>query len=103
KGATRLYSVNVLVVDDHPLFRQGIRYALGNERDIAIIGDAASAEEALEMLRCTEPNVVLTDVNVPKMNGIEFTRLLRRVTPSVGSRCWSASPREAATKRSPTI
>jgi two-component system response regulator DegU len=79
-----VYSVNVLVVDDHPLFRQGIRYALSIERDIAIIADAVSAEDALEVLRRTEPNVVLTDLNLPGMNGIELTRQVRREYPSIG-------------------
>jgi two-component system response regulator DegU len=79
-----MYSVNVLVVDDHPLFREGIRYALSNERDIAIVGQAATAEEAIELLHRHEPNVILTDLNLPGINGIELTRQLRREYPSLG-------------------
>ncbi|MBA3471565.1 MAG: response regulator transcription factor [Herpetosiphonaceae bacterium] len=80
-----MYStVNVLIVDDHPLFRQGVRWALSNERDIKIAGETSTAEEALAMIADHEPDVVLTDFNLPGMNGVEFTRTVRRQYPSLG-------------------
>ncbi len=81
-------TVRLLIVDDHPLFRQGVRWALSNEEDIQIVGDAATAEEALEFLNQVgshnEPNVVLVDLNLPGMNGLDLTRHLRRQYPSMG-------------------
>jgi DNA-binding NarL/FixJ family response regulator len=81
-------TVELLIIDDHPLFRQGVRYALAAEPDITIVGEAASAEEALEWLdsinASQEPNVVLADINLPAMNGLDLTRQLRRQYPSIG-------------------
>lgn len=81
-------TVRLLIVDDHPLFRQGVRWALGAEDEVQVVGDAASAEEALEWLDgvgpSNEPNVVLVDLNLPGMSGLELTRHLRRQYPSLG-------------------
>lgn len=81
-------TVDLLIVDDHPLFRQGVVYALGAEHDINVMGEASSAEEALEWLdgiaASQEPNVVLADINLPGINGLELTRELRRQYPSIG-------------------
>jgi DNA-binding NarL/FixJ family response regulator len=81
-------TVDLLIVDDHPLFRQGVVYALGAENDINVMGEASSAEEALAWLdgiaASQEPNVVLADINLPGINGLELTRELRRQYPSIG-------------------
>lgn len=80
-----MYStINVLIVDDHPLFRQGVRWALSNERDIKIMNEASSAEEAIDMIGEREPDVVLTDMHLPKMDGLELTRRIRRQYPNLG-------------------
>jgi DNA-binding NarL/FixJ family response regulator len=80
--------VRLLIVDDHPLFRQGVRYALEAENDVIIVGEAASAEEALEWLgvidHSQEPNVVLVDLNLPGINGLDLTRQMRRQYPGMG-------------------
>ncbi len=81
-------TVELLIVDDHPLFRQGVQYALTSENDINIVGEASSAEEALTWLdsisASQEPNVVLADINLPGMNGLELARQLRRQYPGIG-------------------
>ncbi len=77
-------SVNLLIVDDHPLFRQGVRWSLNEEQDIKVIGDAATAEEAIEFISVSPPDVVLVDINLPKMDGLELTRHVHRTYPSVG-------------------
>ncbi len=68
--------ISIVIVDDHPLFRQGVVNAISLEPDLLIIGEAESGEEALELIRSFQPNVVIMDVNLPAMNGQQVTRLL---------------------------
>ncbi|GAB4433120.1 MAG: response regulator transcription factor [Chloroflexi bacterium OHK40] len=81
-------TIRLLLVDDHPLFRQGVRWALAAEDDISIVGEAASGEAALEWLEragsSQEPNVMLVDLNLPGMSGLDLTRQVRRQYPSLG-------------------
>lgn len=80
--------IKLLIVDDHPLFRQGVRWALGSEEDILIVGEAGSGEAALEWLHNVaanlEPNVMLVDLNLPGMSGLDLTRQVRRQYPQIG-------------------
>lgn len=66
--------ITLLIVDDHPLFRQGVVDALSLEPDMRIIAQAASGEEALELIRSKKPMIVILDVNLPGMNGQQITR-----------------------------
>ncbi len=81
-------TVKIFIIDDHPLFRQGVRYALSAEPDVNVVGEAASAEDALEWLKKAahnqEPNVVLADLNLPGISGLELTRHLRHQYPGLG-------------------
>jgi DNA-binding NarL/FixJ family response regulator len=61
--------VTLLIVDDHPLFRQGIMDAIGLEADLEVIGQLATGENAVETIRSLKPDIVLLDVNLPVMNG----------------------------------
>ena len=70
-------SIGVLVVDDHPLFRQGLRDAMRLEDDIRVIGEGATGEEALRLVRELQPDVVLMDINMPDGNGLQVTRQLK--------------------------
>ena len=74
----------VLIADDHPLFREGMRGRLDRVGDIAVVGEAASGEEAVELARKLEPHVVLMDIKMPGLNGIEATREILRANPGVG-------------------
>lgn len=82
------FSVRLLIVDDHPLFRQGVKSALSTHDNISVVFEASSGEEALAWLDVTtpsqEPNVVLADLNLPGINGLELTRQLRQLYPSFG-------------------
>jgi DNA-binding NarL/FixJ family response regulator len=69
--------ISVLVVDDHPLFRQGLRDVLRQEPDIQVVGESADGNEALEMVRRLQPDAVVLDVNLPGLNGLQVTRQLR--------------------------
>lgn len=71
------YTINVLIVDDHPLFREGLQKALGLEDDIVVVGYSADGEQALELARELAPDVVLLDVNLPSLNGLQVARQLK--------------------------
>jgi DNA-binding NarL/FixJ family response regulator len=77
-------TINLLIVDDHPLFRQGVRWSLSEEQDIKVIGEASSAEEALDFVGVSPPDVMLVDINLPNMDGLEMTRRIHRTYPSMG-------------------
>jgi DNA-binding NarL/FixJ family response regulator len=65
--------ITLLIVDDHPLFRQGVVDALSLEPDMRIIAQSATGDEALELIRSKKPNVAILDVNLPGMNGQQIT------------------------------
>jgi len=73
--------ITVLIVDDHPLFRQGLREVLTSEPDIAVVGEADDGEEALRVARDLSPRVVLMDINLPTINGLQVARRLRQDVP----------------------
>lgn len=76
--------INILIVDDHTLFRKGIRKMLETEADMTIVGEAGTGREALEGARTLMPDVVLMDIKMPDLDGVEATRTLHREMPHVG-------------------
>ncbi len=76
-------AIRILLVDDHALIREGIRTLLENHEDFVIVGEAKNGEEVLEVTKLVLPDVVLMDVNMPKVNGIEATKSLTQEHPSV--------------------
>ena len=87
-------TINLLIVDNHPLFRQGVRWSLSEERDIKVVGDVASAEAALAFIEGSTPDVVLMDLDLPEMDGLELARLIRRTYPSMGIIALSTHPND---------
>ena len=75
--------IRVLVVDDHPVVRHGLIAILGYEHDIAVAGDAADGEEAVRLILERRPDVVLLDLRLPKLSGIEVMRHVRAQAPKV--------------------
>ena len=73
--------IRVMLVDDHDLVRLGIKKLLSEVPGIEIIGEAASGEEAIEQVGKLVPNVILMDVNMPGMGGLEATKRLKRIAP----------------------
>lgn len=76
-------SIDVLVVDDHDLVRTGIRRMLSDVPGINVVGEAATGEEAVKVSRELKPNVVLMDVKMPGIGGLEATKKLLRIDPDV--------------------
>ncbi|MBI9056870.1 response regulator transcription factor [Labilibaculum sp. DW002] len=64
----------IMIVDDHKMFRSGLRFLLNNVPKIEIVGEASNGKEFLEMAENTQIDIVLMDINMPEMNGIEATR-----------------------------
>ena len=73
--------IRVLLADDHVMFRQGIRALLSTCEDVEIVGEANEGAEAMEKVRQLNPHVVLMDVGMPGMGGIEATRRIRKESP----------------------
>jgi len=67
-------STSVLLVDDHPVFRKGLRLLLDEEPDMRVVGEAGDGQEAIERVRGLAPDVVVMDITMPGLNGIEATR-----------------------------
>ena len=61
----------ILLVDDHPVFRQGLRHLLEKEKDLKVVGEAGDGEAALDMVRKFSPDVVVMDITMPNIDGIE--------------------------------
>ncbi len=75
--------LRILIVDDHQMFREGIRRRLEQEPDITVVGEAASAEDALAKVAQTNPTIVLLDIRLPRVSGIELARRLRQQWPDL--------------------
>ncbi len=73
--------IRVLVADDHPVFRRGMRAILGAEPDTELVGEATDGEEAVARALHLRPDVILMDLNMPKVGGIEATRRILEASP----------------------
>ncbi|MEX2161907.1 MAG: response regulator transcription factor [Anaerolineales bacterium] len=69
--------ITIVVVDDHPIFRQGVVDTLSLEKDLQVLGQASDGNEALEIIKRLKPQVAIVDVNLPYFNGQQLTRQLK--------------------------
>lgn len=76
--------IHVLIADDHPLYREGVRKMLSVASDIEIVGEAASGEDAIDRALSLQPDVILMDLKMPGVNGIDATRRILYASPRIG-------------------
>ena len=74
--------IRIVLAEDHALVREGIRDLLRQERDMEVVGEAENGEEAVQLARTVKPDVVVLDIAMPKLNGIEATRLIKAERPA---------------------
>jgi len=75
--------IRVAIVDDHFFFRQGVRDVLNTEPDIMVVAECEDGQGALEVLKSVHPDVVLMDVNLPNVNGLQITQRLKSECPGI--------------------
>jgi len=76
--------IRVLIVDDHEIFRTGLRTLLNAQPDIEVLADVGSAQEAIVLAPDLQPDVIVMDINMPELNGVEATRRIHRDSPTIG-------------------
>lgn len=76
--------VNVLIADDHELYREGFRVMLKKNTDIFLMGEAENGQELVKLAGILRPDVIITDIKMPVMDGIEATRILKASHPHIG-------------------
>ncbi|MBE0415287.1 MAG: response regulator transcription factor [Dehalococcoidia bacterium] len=76
-------SIRVLLVDDHPVVRHGLRRMLEQEEDIKVVGEAVSGEEALAQIESISPSIILMDIKMPGMGGIEAIHQIKERYPEI--------------------
>jgi DNA-binding NarL/FixJ family response regulator len=84
QGERSAKPTRVLVADDHALFRNGLKAILANAEGFEVVGEAATGEEVVEKVAQAQPDIVLMDIRMPGINGIETTRRVLERTPRVG-------------------
>jgi NarL family two-component system response regulator LiaR len=72
----------ILIADDHAMLREGMRNLLSQEKDFEMVGEAANGEEAVRLSKELKPDIVIMDIVMPKLNGVEATKQIKQVSPS---------------------
>ncbi|SDD82956.1 two component transcriptional regulator, LuxR family [Paenibacillus sp. UNCCL117] len=75
--------MKLIIADDHPLFRSGVRNLLETTEDLEVVGEASTGDEALELAAALQPELILMDIRMPGLNGIEATRLIKERFPRI--------------------
>ena len=73
----------LLIVDDHPMFREGIKSIIARTPQLEVVGEAGEGQAALQMVENLRPDMVLLDVSLPDMNGIELIHDIKKVLPEI--------------------
>ena len=75
--------LRIVIVDDHPLFRHGVRTLFSTTPDLEVVGEAANGEEAIRLAQSLSPDVMLMDIRMPGASGVEVTRRITAVVPGI--------------------
>ena len=73
--------IRILCVDDHPIMRDGIAFALQTQEDLELVGEAVSGEDAVKQFKALRPDITLMDISLPGMDGIEAIEAIRQISP----------------------
>ncbi len=73
--------ITVFIIDDHQMLIDGIKALLLNENDFKIVGDALRSLEAIDRIKKMDVDVIITDINMPEMNGLQLANAIRRIKP----------------------
>jgi two-component system, NarL family, response regulator LiaR len=77
-----VYKIKILLAEDHVVVREGTRELIQHEDDMEVVGEAGDGEEAIHLAEQTKPDVIIMDITMPKMNGIESTKQIKAILPS---------------------
>jgi two-component system response regulator NreC len=83
RNTTLPKKVRVLLADDHTILRQGIRMLLETQENMEVVGEATNGREAVDYARLLQPDIVLMDISMPELNGLEATHIIKREMPKI--------------------
>ena len=92
--STDIKIIKIIIADDHPLFRRGLKHALEETSDIEVIGESCNGEDLLSLIRDSKPNIILLDIAMPGKSGLDLLKQLKNEHPKLSILILSVYPEE---------